>query len=448
MKQTKIYHIRGMHCASCELLIEKRCHELSGVVRANAVLTQKILKLECENSLSTIDELNSLFPDGRYSFSENAFDSAEKKTWFRDIFIVSFVLIVFFLLTKYKFDSLIGISAYSSLPVYFVFGIIAGFSTCAALIGGLVLGLSKQWNESVAHDAVITKKILPHVLFNGGRLISFLVAGFLLGWLGEKFQVSLTVSGILTLLISGIMIILGLQMLGVGRLSWFKISLPKNLTAKAHNHSVSGKLAPLITGALTIFLPCGFTLSAESAAILAKNPFIGAIIMFLFALGTSLPLLLIGFASVKFYENKKAAFSFSRVAGLLVIFFALFNINLQLTVLDFPRFDFFSNKTISTGLENGLAPVVDGKQLLQMAVGEEYFPNYFKVKVGIPVRWEIDGQSALGCTAVLVARKLFSEKVEFSQTAVTVKEFTPTVPGNFTFSCPMGMINGMLEVVP
>ena len=50
------------------------------------------------------------------------------------------------------------------------------------------------------------------------------------------------------------------------------------------------------------------------------------------------------------------------------------------------------NNQTGTSAQNvgGLAPMVDGSQLIQMKVlSVNYDPNTFTVKAGVPVRWEI-----------------------------------------------------------
>ena len=99
---------------------------------------------------------------------------------------------------------------------------------------------------------------------------------------------------------------------------------------------------------------------------------------------------------------------------------------------------------------DGLAPMVDGKHVLAMTVkAVSYSPNYFKVKVGVPVKWEITSSGEPGCDAgQLIARGLMDPVyLNPNQGEVTVKEFTPQSAGKYTFSCPMGMVRGTLEVV-
>ena len=88
-------------------------------------------------------------------------------------------------------------------------------------------------------------------------------------------------------------------------------------------------------GALTFFLPCGFTITAQSLALLSGSVFTGALIMGAFALGTIPVLLFIGLSSVKFSSKPHLTERFSKVAGFLVLFFALYNISNQATVLGF-----------------------------------------------------------------------------------------------------------------
>ena len=90
-----------------------------------------------------------------------------------------------------------------------------------------------------------------------------------------------------------------------------------------------------------------------------------------------------------------------------------------------------------------------GKQVIKMdASSSGYSPDYFKVKAGIPVRWEITDRGTSGCTNAIISRTLFDGPINLVPGTTSVKEFTPpTTPGTYRFSCWMGMINGTIEVV-
>ena len=100
---------------------------------------------------------------------------------------------------------------------------------------------------------------------------------------------------------------------------------------------------------------------------------------------------------------------------------------------------------------SGLAPMVGGKQVLSMTVkAVSYNPNYFKVKVGVPVRWEIASSGEPGCASGVVVSNILSSGSTYlnpSQGQVTVTEFTPQSAGKYAFSCPMGMARGTIEVI-
>lgn len=165
-----------------------------------------------------------------------------------------------------------------------------------------------------------------------------------------------------------------------------------------------------------------------------------------FALGTVPALFFIGLSSVKFNSKPHLAERFAKVAGFLVLFFALYNMSNQATVLGFNGFGniFASSQTSAAGLPQ----IVDGKQVIAMtASGSGDSPNYFKVRAGVPVRWEITASNSIGCNGSIVSNGLFSGAINLTPGQVTVKEFTPQTPGKYRFSCTMGMISGTMEVV-
>ena len=95
------------------------------------------------------------------------------------------------------------------------------------------------------------------------------------------------------------MLLIGLQLLELfPRLSAWKLMLPKSIarvlgiqayTKKEYSHTRAMAL-----GASTFFLPCGFTQAVQLYVVTAASPFVGAVTMGAFALGTAPGLLGIG----------------------------------------------------------------------------------------------------------------------------------------------------------
>jgi sulfite exporter TauE/SafE len=114
------------------------------------------------------------------------------------------------------------------------------------------------------------------------------------------------------------MIVVALQMVGVRWANKIKIGLSKEIHQK-----ILKKEMAWVLGLLSVFLPCGFTILAESMAMLSGNAINGLVIMFSFVVGTSIPLFLIGKVGEKFIKDQKAI-------GIIILFFIIYNLVFQL----------------------------------------------------------------------------------------------------------------------
>lgn len=443
MKSTT-YSVSGTHCRSCELLIENEVKKLPGVKSVSASSTEGTVKIEYKKHQPDTNILNKLFKENGYVFSDNSLKnnhpslskeglgvgSKEKGDLFFSIFLVGILLLIFYFMQQSGIFASFNVSA-SSFPIaFFPFGLLAGFSTCAALVGGLVLSLSQSWSKY---------KLVPVISFNLGRLIIFSLFGAILGYFGSFFRLSITVNIIITLAVSILMLVLGLQMLGVKAFQKFSLALPKSFTGKFSSaDKFQGKYLPFILGGLTFFLPCGFTLTTQSLALASGSPATGALIMGFFALGTFIPLFLIGLTGTKITGNKTV----SQVAGLLLLVFALFNFKNQYNLLNVGAPLAGAQSVASVSTTNEVA-------VLKMnAAASGYTPSSFKVKAGQKVRWEITDTGTSGCTNGVIARSLFQGVINLVPGTTSVQEFTaPTTPGTYRFSCWMGMISGTIEVI-
>jgi sulfite exporter TauE/SafE/copper chaperone CopZ len=343
MAQEQTYYIKGMHCAACEILIEKKLLEIPGMKSVDASTAKGEAVIEYDGEKPAIGKLNDIFRKDNYTFSEDRQPIAENTQQQNEIlansilfgFAIAMVIVaVFLLLDRLGISGLLSISSKSSVITFFGFGIIAGLSSCAALVGGIVLSMSKQWLQMYNKEQSTAKKLEPHLMFNVGRILSYGILGGVLGLIGSRLQISIGFTTTLVIVISFLMIGLGLQMLGVKWFQKFQFSMPRFITRSiANENNFKGKYMPFIMGAATFFLPCGFTITAQTIALLSGNALQGALIMGFFALGTAPILLLIGFSSVTFSKKPHLALTFSKVAGFLVLFFALYNIYNQILVL-------------------------------------------------------------------------------------------------------------------
>lgn len=352
---------------------------------------------------------------------ENKTSTSSKKSWLISVIIFIVIILVFALLNKLGISALVNINSNTSLIMILGFGLLAGFSTCSATTGSLVLLLPKD-------------KISAHILFNLGRLLIYLCAGILLGLIGQQLQISPIITAIFMVIVSLAMIFFALRMLGF---SWAQ-KIKFNWFNKAE------KQAPFIMGLLTILLPCGFTLSAESLALISGSALRGLLIMALFIAGTLPALILISLASIKLSQKPMTSYNFTRVAGLIIIFFALFNLSNQSNIL-WPKAN--AKNVNSVSQTQNLPPIIDGVQVIKMTANASgYSPKYFQVRANVPVRWEITDEGASGCTNALIAPALFNQTIKLWPGQTSVAEFTPKSPGSYKFSCIMGMVTGIIEV--
>ena len=466
------YYVQGMHCASCEVLIEKKMLKQKGVKTVEASTKKGELRVEFAGKKLRTNELNQIFKGDHYSFSTEPIIGEESKLFKYDsdgkllinqdklsnllyILGISLLLIIgYILLSNSGLSSLITVNSTSSLPAFFIFGLLAGVSSCAALVGGIVLSMSKQWSEIYGSNDSFGNRIQPTILFNIERLLSFLILGGVLGSIGKLFNLSLAFTSILTIAVSVMMLALALQMLGVKAFQKFQVTTPKFISRYVANEdNFKGRYMPFMMGALTFFLPCGFTITAQGLALTSGNIMTGALIMFFFALGTLPMLALIGISATEFTKRPHLSAKFLKIAGVLVFFFALYNINAQLNVLGLSSFSDLStnvSKKQDTQISDNsdLPEIVDGKQVLKIvATSSGYTPNYLKVRAGIPVRWEIEDKGTSGCTNAIISNSLFEGQIALTPGETSVKEFTPEKPGKYKFSCWMGMVSGVIEVI-
>lgn len=452
MNKTTI-HIKGMHCRSCELLVEDELLKIPGVKEVKVSQQQGIAEVcYCTPALKQTDLKKAVNAAGY------ALGKEEPKPWltkntqtYLEVGAIAVILIMFYYIASdiglFKFIELSS-NNFASLSIVFLIGLTAGISTCAALVGGLVLAASARYAERNPY-ATSAEKFQPHIFFNIGRILSFFVLGGLIGWVGSLFQMSFTLLGLLTIAIGMVMLFFGLQLTELfPRLNSVSLTLPSGLSKllglKNHAEGEYSHKQSMILGALTFFLPCGFTQVVQLYAISTGNPLTAALTMGTFALGTTSGLL--GIGGITSLVKGNAGNLFFKFAGVVVVALAVFNISNGMTLGGFKPGTVLSASSATTQP----ATVSGDVQLLKTTYtsANDIVPNQFTVKANQPVRMEIEVKDdGFGCMGSMVV-PAFNTPVKMLKKGETiVYEFTPTKTGTFDIACAMGVPRGTITVI-
>ena len=444
--------IKGMHCRSCEILIEDELSKVPGINKVEVSHKKQEAIVYSQNPINN-NYIKQAINNAGYTLGyENKKPILTTNiNDYLDLAICGVILIIlFFFANSFGIFDLLKVTSgnYASLPIVFIVGLTAGLSTCMALVGGLVLGASARFAE-IHPTATPIEKFKPHLFFNLGRIISYFILGGIIGYFGSFFQLSPTMLGLLTIMVGIIMFVLGLQLTGLfPRLSSVNFTLPKGIAQrlgiKEHSQKDYSHKNSFISGALTFFLPCGFTQAMQLYAISSGNALTGALTMGIFALGT-LPGLL-GIGGLTSILKGNFAKSFFKFAGIVVILLAIFNLSngLNLTGFNINAFSFLNNTTASLNDPNVI--VENGVQIVKMEQnGNGYSPNSFTIKKNIPVRWIINSTNDFSCASSIVSTKLNIR--QSLKLGANIIEFTPTEIGQINFSCSMGMYTGVFNVI-
>ncbi len=432
--------IRGMHCASCEILIGDELKKIPGVSSVNVSHKSAIAEIKYEISKPTSEQITKAIQTAGYEVG-----AKEKLPWisknyadYKDLLRATAILFAVYLVAKWLNLFNLNISAPSAgVAVALLVGLVAGVSTCMALVGGLVLSLSARHAE-LHPEATARQKFRPHIYFNLGRIVGFALLGGLVGLVGQVFKPSTGVLGLLTMFVGGVMIFFGLKLIEIFPVLKDKsITLPTSIAKWFGIHKEVKEYSPkssIVMGVLTFFLPCGFTQAMQLYAVSTGSFWQGAAVMGLFALGTSFGLLGIG-GLTSVFKGRKARVFFM-VAGLAVIILGWANIVNGSRLFDGKKAKVVNDNQVVSGEE----------QTVRMTQGGSgYSPNTLTIEKGRPVKWIINSTSQFSCASSIVVPKYgISQSLKLGENII---RFIPTEDGDIPFSCSMGMYRGKFVVV-
>ncbi len=324
---THTLYVSGTHCSACKHLIEETLREQKEVIDAVVSLGDGILivtTVSHDDPVVLAEKYTELVHEHGYRVhAERPMVQSASREWLYAVPASVLVIVLIVAIDRAGLATFIG-GDRSMFTTAFLVGLVASVSTCLAVVGGLVLSVSATY----ARDGSGWR---PSAYFHTGRLVGFFVLGGLLGLLGKVMQIGLYGSALLGIVASMVMLILGVHLLDITKkVRTFSLpaTISRNLAGVARQ---AGPFAPTLLGMVTFFLPCGFTQSMQVVALSSGSFFEGGLTMMMFALGTLPVLALLSFGSLDLAKSRYRGVFF-KTAGLLVVAFALFNLQNALAV--------------------------------------------------------------------------------------------------------------------
>ncbi|MBU1202782.1 sulfite exporter TauE/SafE family protein [Patescibacteria group bacterium] len=439
-KNSKVLYISGMTCTSCEMLIKDVIKEASEVKYVNISHKKGTAEIGHGGEQLPWKEIISKIEEAGYSASFEPIKSKKHKASFEQWLYA--VLLLGGIYLVYKYLQWIGLLDWLNVDTSeinysasFIIGIVASMSSCLVVVGAVVMSFATKYQAS---GTFYDRNLKPHLLFHLGRLFTFFILGGVLGLIGSWVNISQNFTSWFTIFIALVLFWLALNILGfVPSLSTLGIRMPKkSMRVWKKLQQSEHVMAPIVLGAFTFFLPCGFTQSMQLFAMSSGSFIVGGMTMFLFALGTLPVLFGLGVATTRFKNMKTVVLQ--KTIGFVVFFFAFYTLSsgLALQGLDI---NFWHSNNISQ-VQN-----TSGTQIVNMVVDYSgYTPSVFKIQKGVPVKWLIDGQQVSGCTNQIIVPSLNIKQA--INPGENIIEFIPQEEGTISFSCWMGMVRGKFIV--
>jgi len=340
-----------------------------------------------------------------------------------------------------------------NLWIVFLTGLFTGGISCMAVQGGLLATVIANQAEE---KRTWQKTLFLVGAFLIGKVTAYTILGFLLGFVGSYFQISITTRAIFMTVASLFMIATAMNLLNVHPIfRFFVIQPPRFLSRLARQQSKQlDWFAPLVVGMLTIFLPCGITQAMMVQALEFGNPFTSASILFAFTLGTVPLFLLFGV----FMQAASHLFTkyFAPIAATLVIGLAIWNLYNAASITGFEG-------TVTRGVRTAYCQIAYCDDLVQVGSTSEpvmqttdkpiisihssrYEIDNPYIKAGALITLTVKNIDGSGCIQAFTIPQLKIQKIISIGTESTITFTAPTQKGTLPFMCSMGMYRGQFII--
>lgn len=425
MKQIELV-VEGMHCQSCQHLIEELLNEQTGVKVARVNIEKKLLKLKYDEKVVTLEELKRVVEKEGYQLWTKDERSHHQ---IQVIWAIGLVLISYVLLERVLPD-LSGVLTKGE-SVSYVLLTVVGVTTsfhCVSMCGGMAL-------SQLVHRGNNMKR---SVLYNLGRVTSYTLLGGIIGALGSFMTTDLAIFKVLPVGLGIVMVFMGLGKVGIIQLKPTGVGKSVNRTLGNVKRKAGSNHGPFFIGLLNGLMPCGPLQLMQLYALGTGSFTQGALSMFFFSLGT-VPLML----GLGIFLTRLSSYAKTLVFKMGGAFIVVLGLNMTMSGLATLGIGADFSFESSSGIE---AQMEGDTQVVSLNLSSRDYGDII-VKKGIPVKLQIEATPGTlnGCNRSLIIPEFNIQlDLDYGNNEVI---FTPTKTGTFTYSCWMGMIRNTIKVI-
>lgn len=318
----------------------------------------------------------------------------------------------------------------ASFFVLFIYGIMTSFH-CISMCGGIIL------TGSIGIDKNKTKNVKAMLLYNVGRIISYTGIGAIAGGFGGFISLTGFFKGALPIVAGILMIVMGLNFLGVFKKIKIGFSFKKILDNKILKNKSNNMF---IIGLMTGLFPCGPMQVIQFYSLATASVVKGALAMFIFAIGT-LPVLFL-FGVLSNFFNVKFTKIALKASSILIIIMGLLMISRGLALWEVkidPSKIWTDNDKVIT------ATVRQDEQILITEFTDKEF-YHVALKKGIPVKWIINmDKKYVGECVSTIEIPEYDIKLELVE-GENIITFTPEEEKEVIYNSWCGMLSNKITI--
>lgn len=446
-KQLITLPVAGMTCTACERRIAKALRSLPGVISASASARRGTASLITTSQASRASIEVAILTCG-YRLGGSPWLNPDRKVWRSAGVAAIFVSVLVWVVGAGDIAGRFGDLSKGGLLLVLALGLAAGVSTCMAMVGGIILAISASaaGRSKAKGSAARSAALRVNLTFQAGRIVGFGLLGVALGALGKSAAMPAGVTVALMIAVAVSMLLVGLRLTELSpRIAGWSPTIPAvvgdrlGLTGDAPARRTAGTA---VAGALTFFLPCGFTQAVQLYAFSTGSPTSAGAIMATFAIGTAPALLALAGAPTLSSGARKV--TILRALGVVVIGFAVINATsaLRLAGVDFTmRIGASAPQTVS----GNVTSTPTDQTITSEQDGDGYHPGESVIYAGRPTHWVMTSTAPFSCASSLSSQDLGIQGV--LSEGRNVIELPALSAGIYRFSCTMGMYTGRIVVI-